>query len=639
MYCINKATPCWMIALTVTAVIALTSFSVWFYCAERRILSQKVADQLAAVGKLKAEEISRWRAERIANAAVMGESPFLQQGLSQFLTEPNVTNTEAVLVRFRSVNLHYSYDDILLVDLDGRCRLSLSGNLAFDPAHQAVIDEAIRKRKPVLTDIHQEAGRGGPHIGVVTPIFSGAGPDAPPVCTIIMISNASQLLYPLIQSWPIPGKTAETLLVRREGDDVLFLNNLLQRKDAALNLRIPLTQKTVPAVKAVTGVEGIVAGLDYRGVEVLAYVGPVPNSPWFIVAKQDRTEILSEWRFLSAMILFGFVALAMFIVATAFAFWQRNKKAHYQVLYDYESKLRESAERNSITLKAIGDAVIATDKQGRVEFMNPVAEALTEWKIETAVGRPLGEIFHIVNEQTRTEVESPVERSLREGAIVGLANHTVLIGKNGTECPIADSAAPIFNDAGQILGVVLVFRDQTMEHNYKVLFEKMQGAFATHEIICDDAGNPVDYRFVDVNPAFEKMTGLKARDIVGKTVLTVLPGTERHWIETYGKVVLTGESVDFMNYSAALDKSFKVTAFRCAPNRFATIFMDITAIKSVEDKLARQNDELRRFNQLATGRELRMVELKKQVNELSARLGEPCPYPLEFLSGDNHSAI
>jgi two-component system cell cycle sensor histidine kinase/response regulator CckA len=122
-----------------------------------------------------------------------------------------------------------------------------------------------------------------------------------------------------------------------------------------------------------------------------------------------------------------------------------------------------AAARYRTTLASIGDGVISTDAQGKVEFMNPVAERLTGWREAEASGRPLHEVFRIVNEETRATVESPVARVLREGIVVGLANHTVLIAKDGTERPIADSGAPIRIQEGETTGVVLVFRDQTDE--------------------------------------------------------------------------------------------------------------------------------------------------------------------------------
>lgn len=126
-----------------------------------------------------------------------------------------------------------------------------------------------------------------------------------------------------------------------------------------------------------------------------------------------------------------------------------------------DAALRLSYERYLTTLHSIGDAVVSTDAEGRITFMNPVAEALTRWNIEDAKNRPLSEVFRIVNEETRAVVESPVDKVLREGKIVGLANHTILIARDGSELAIDDSGAPIFDEKKQLAGVVLVFRDVT----------------------------------------------------------------------------------------------------------------------------------------------------------------------------------
>jgi PAS domain S-box-containing protein len=127
--------------------------------------------------------------------------------------------------------------------------------------------------------------------------------------------------------------------------------------------------------------------------------------------------------------------------------------------HEMESKLKESERWLATTLRSIGDAVMATDKKGLITLMNPVAEALTGWKQEETLGKDLTEVFNIINEQTRTLTESPVTRVIREGVVVGLANHSMLIAKDGREIPIDDSAAPIRDGKGNITGVVLVFRD------------------------------------------------------------------------------------------------------------------------------------------------------------------------------------
>ncbi len=148
-------------------------------------------------------------------------------------------------------------------------------------------------------------------------------------------------------------------------------------------------------------------------------------------------------------------------------------------------------------------------------------------------------------------------------------------------------------------------RDRSEEHlleeNYHTLFNQMLDGFAQHEIICDAQGRPVNYRFLAVNPAFERLTGLKADDILGKTVLEVMPNTETHWIELYGQVALTGKPIFSENFSGTLSKWFQVTAFRPVTNQFACIFSDVTERKQAASQI--------RFN----------LEFQKAVSEISAR--------------------
>jgi diguanylate cyclase (GGDEF)-like protein/PAS domain S-box-containing protein len=171
-------------------------------------------------------------------------------------------------------------------------------------------------------------------------------------------------------------------------------------------------------------------------------------------------------------------------------------------------------ERLQVTLSSIGDAVMTTDREGRVEFMNAIAETLTGWSRSEARGRLIGEVFNIVSEETRGRVDNPVDRVFREGRIVQLANHTLLIGRDGVERPIADSAAPIrVSEKGEILGAVLVFRDQTEERErYNEL--RLSGSVFEHAqegITITDA----DAHILRVNPAFTALTGYSEADVVG----------------------------------------------------------------------------------------------------------------------------
>jgi PAS domain S-box-containing protein len=137
-------------------------------------------------------------------------------------------------------------------------------------------------------------------------------------------------------------------------------------------------------------------------------------------------------------------------------------------------KMRTSESNSTIALHSIGDAVIATDSKGQVVLMNPVAEKLTGWNFSNVKGLPHIEVFSIINEETRSTMESPVERALREGVIVDPADHSILISKEGTEFPIDHRSVPIRNSRGDITGAVLIFRDVIEKRNLEARLERAQ---------------------------------------------------------------------------------------------------------------------------------------------------------------------
>jgi PAS domain S-box-containing protein len=452
----------WPTAALALAVLGILACGAWFYRAEEQHERLDVEQRLQTIAQLKVDQIAQWRTERLADAAVLMDSPLFIEGVARWMAAPQAEDREGILSRFRALQKHNHYRDVLLVDVGGKMRLSAGGSrgpLCEEAAQALAI--ALRERRPVLTDLHVAADDPVPHLGVVAPLFANKGKAPKPVGAVIFQADVRHFLYPLIESWPTPSRTAETLLVRREGDAALFLNDLRHQPDTALRLRIPLSQEDVAAVLAVLGKEGVVEGKDYRGVEVLSVLKAIPDSPWFMVAKVDAAEALSVWQSLSVLIL-GLIFVAVLAAAALVGVvWQRNQKAHYRALFREEEARRQSEERYRVTLMSVGDGVIATDAEGRVELLNPVAETLTGWPQDEARGKPLEEVFRIINEETRQAVENPVDRVVREGIVVGLANHTVLIARDGTERPIADAGTPIHDGGGIMAGVVLVFRDQT----------------------------------------------------------------------------------------------------------------------------------------------------------------------------------
>jgi PAS domain S-box-containing protein len=171
-------------------------------------------------------------------------------------------------------------------------------------------------------------------------------------------------------------------------------------------------------------------------------------------------------------------------------------------------ELAEQREFFRVTLSSIGDAVISTDTEARITFLNPMAEAMTRWKSDEAIGQPIENVFHIINEQTRKPAPNPVAKVLREGTIVGLANHTALIARDGRETAIADSAAPIRDGSGKISGVVMVFHEVTEQRRAEAALRE------SHQLLSearDDLEKRVQERTAELKSANENLRDLSTR--------------------------------------------------------------------------------------------------------------------------------
>ncbi|MFN3980340.1 MAG: PAS domain S-box protein [Caldilinea sp.] len=162
---------------------------------------------------------------------------------------------------------------------------------------------------------------------------------------------------------------------------------------------------------------------------------------------------------------------------------------------------------------------------------------------------------------------------------------------------------------------------QQSEERYQTIFREMLDGFALHEILCNAQGEPEDYRYLAVNPAFERLTGLRADDVVGRTVLEVMPQIERYWIELYGRVALTREPIHCEHFTHSLGRHFEVTAFSPAPRQFATIFVDVTMRKRAEEELQRR-DALLEALSFAAGSFLEADSLEDVLPDILKQLGE-----------------
>jgi PAS domain S-box-containing protein len=261
-----------------------------------------------------------------------------------------------------------------------------------------------------------------------------------------------------------------------------------------------------------------------------------------------------------------------------------------------QAALAKSEKWSSTTLGSIGDAVIAADMNGAVTFMNSVAETLTGWSLQEAQGKSIDLVLDIVNEETRRPVENPVKKVFREGKVVGLADHTLLLSKKGKEFDIEDSAAPIVTGAGENLGVVLVFRDIT---ELKKTREELERFFTLSiDMICI-AG--YDGHFKRLNPSWQKTLGYSTEELIARPYLEfVHPEDREATIQRAEKFKTSVDTVAFTNRYLCKDGSYKWLMWNATPfaeqQLIYAVARDITEFKQMQEGLVLAKEEAERSN-------------------------------------------
>lgn len=266
-----------------------------------------------------------------------------------------------------------------------------------------------------------------------------------------------------------------------------------------------------------------------------------------------------------------------------------------------EMALRRSEESLGVTLHSIGDAVLATDTEGRITRMNRVAEELTGWSQAEAQNRPVREVFRIIHEETRVPAIIPVETALATGEIQELANHTVLIARDGTERAIADSAAPIRDRDGRILGVVLVFRDvseqRAAELKLAAALDELDRFFSLSlDLLCIAS---VDGYFKRVSPAVTDVLGWSVEEFLAQPYMDLIhPNDHAATRREIERQVVAGEKVmRFDNRYRHKDGSWRVLSWRSTPQPGGLMYAtarDVTELRKMEVSLRDTNNELER---------------------------------------------
>ncbi len=360
----------------------------YYYRTELHRIKFEKYDELSAIAKLKVDQISRWRSERLHNANIISKNPIFISAVDKFLTKDKSSGDLLKTLIKLEVNEH-EFISAALLDSNLKPVLTDSN---FELINIIPIAEVIKKKSPFLSDIFTSIDSANYFIDVYIPFYHRSGKA---IGLMILRGDANISLFPLIQSWPTPSQTSELLLCRKEGNYVVYINNLRHGNIKPFSLKLPVSNIDLPASKLARGITGVVEGIDYRGVPVLADLRKVPDSEWLAVTKVDKDEIYAPlYERLTIIILFSTASLI--ILASLLAYIWRTRRAKYF------SEINENLER-------ISDIFLGFDKNLNFTYLNK--HALKIGYSQGDIGRNLFETYpafkkHILGEKFLEAMET-----------------------------------------------------------------------------------------------------------------------------------------------------------------------------------------------------------------------------------------
>ncbi len=352
---------------------------------------QEKFSQLLSIANLKVQEIVDWRNQRLIDSRFFGNSKLFSHAIVKWMKTRDPETRELILDSWNTLSL---YSDVQLVDTQGTILLSRLGEADdIDPEGLATIKAVIATRSPLLRDLHVK-GSHSIQMELISPIMEGDGDDSKVAALICYVIDPNTTLFPMIKAWPVESRTAETLLVRREGNSVRYLNDLRHTQNSALNLFVPMSEIEVPAVVGLLGRKGIFQGKDYRGETVLAALSNVPDSPWVVVAKEDLSEAFQVLYSRNNLILAVIVLLLLSLGLATSISWSRVSRSHQHAIDEARAKSGALISHFDYLQKYVSDMITLTDEELRIIEANDRALKAFGFEREELVTKKITELIH-----------------------------------------------------------------------------------------------------------------------------------------------------------------------------------------------------------------------------------------------------
>jgi PAS domain S-box-containing protein len=502
-----------LILLFIIISISVLIAGGFYYNFTRKSSLTEKQEELATIAYLKIRQITQWRLERLSDGQFFRDNFLMVGKTSEYIKNPeNSALHNDILPFLKSLTTNFDYTKAIILDCNGNPLLAYPGpDSSLSETLKSKLPEIIKQREALLSDLYLTDSGNFVSLDLLVPLIDHNFNDKIVLGILVLRIDPQKVLYPLIQSWPTPSKSAETLLLRREGNEILYLNELRHQKKTELILRKPVASKNLPASLAVQGIKGTVNGIDYRDVPVIAAMNKIPGTQWYMVAKIDKEEIISElndqMRMIVALIVLFILAIGLFL-----GFIRRNQRVRFfQEKYEIELERLTLIKHFEYILKFANDIILLIDEKLRIVEANDRALEYYQYTREEFIGLSLQKI-------RASETLPQMQQQLKtvddnESATF----ETIHVRKDTSVFPVEVSSRRILIEGSYYYQTIA--RDITdrkrAEETLRESEEKFRKIFEESPFSMAMTGK--DLMIVSANSSFCKMTGYEEHELKSYT--------------------------------------------------------------------------------------------------------------------------
>ena len=586
-----------LVVIFVFLIAGIVTGGYRYYRNYERQFRDEAARQLSAIAELKVNELAQYRKERLWDADAFFKNPAFSGLVRRFLEHPEDAEAPQQLQDWAAKYLATEqYDLICLFDAQGVIRMAVPAEPPISSFVSQNVSEILRSDRVIFQDFTRNEHDQRVYLALLVPIFDESDANRP-LGVLALRMNPEIYLYPFIKRWPTPSLPAETLLVRRDGNDALCLNELQFRTNTALTLRFSLEHTNSAAVKAVLGQTGIVEARDYFGAPVLAALNAIPDSPWFLVTRMDTAKVyapLGERLRLTILI----VSLLLISVSAGVgAIWRHQRVWFYKERYQIAETLRESEERFRRVFEEGPTGMAMLDEKFRFIQVNPALTSMLGYSAEELQKMAFTDITH--PDHVQKDVE-PMRRLLR-GELAVYRAEKRYVTRSGEELWGQVQVSVVRNADGAFRYFLAIIGDITERKQAEGSLRYEQSLMAT---LMDNLPDAIYFkdaasRFIRVNRAHSRKFGLSdPAQLVGKSDADFFSGEHaRQALADEQEIIRTGRPLlNVEEKETWLDGTVNWVVTSKLPLRDATgrvigtcgISRDITERKQAHDELEKR---------------------------------------------------